>query len=188
MAGWLKAIIIVACVIVGLVLLAAIVALLIFRSLKNMGKYVELNNTPLEPEETVSGAGEKKAIIIYQPSFNGGTTDVVCALKEELADYTVTVNYPSDKLDYNLEDYDLIIFGSAIYASEPSECLIEYIQSQSFSGKTVFVFTTGIKLSELDGLEKVKNSVGGVNNVFGTKAKKEDLQVFQKNLQNVLDK
>jgi flavodoxin len=179
MAGWLKAIIIVACVIVGLLLIAGIIVLLFFRSLKNMGKYVEANNTPREPNEQVSGSGDKKALIIYQPSQNDGTGDVVNALKEVLTGYTVTTNYPSEQLDYDLNNYDLIVFGSAIYAGEPSECLIEYIQSQKFEGKDVFVFTTGMRLAELEGLDKVKNSVGGINNVFGLKAQKTDLDKFK---------
>ncbi len=172
MAGWLKALIITLSVVVGIALILALVIYLIFRAMRNMGKIVEFNNTPLEPDEQVIGDGEKKAIIIYQPSKNGGTTDIVGAIKEVLADYTVTVNYPSEKLEYNLNDYDLIVFGSAIYALHPSECMIEYAQSQKLENKDVFVFVTGLHPEEKEGLEELKNAVGGINNVFGIKVQK----------------
>lgn len=188
MAGWLKAIIIIACVIVGLALIAGIIILLLLRSLKNMAKYVEFNNTPVDPEEVTVGNGDKKAIIIYQSSKNGGTDAVANTLAEQLKGYTVTLNHPSDKLEYNLNDYDLIIFGTAIYANEPSECLVEYIQSNSFSDKTVIVFATGIRLNEMEAVDKVKNCIGGINDVYAIKAQKTELDKFKNYLKKCIDK
>lgn len=110
---------------------------------------VRRNNRVRTPEEQVFGSGERGALLLYQPSNHGSNAPLAQALAEAVAEagYTVTVNYPTEQLPYNPEDYDLLIFGAAVYMGQVAEPLKKYLATHPFGGKQVIFFVTG-RLSE----------------------------------------
>ena len=98
-------------------LLAGLAVLLLYRVLNQRDQVHK-------PHETIYGVGFKRALLIYQPSNRGGNRLAAQILAEALAQagYTVTVNHPSRRLEYDPMGYDLLIFGGAAYgrAGPPS--------------------------------------------------------------------
>ena len=89
-------------------LLAGLIVLLLYRVLNQRDQVHK-------PHETIYGVGFKRALLIYQPSNRGGNRLAAQTLAEALAQagYTVTVNHPSRRLEYDPKGYDLLIFGGA---------------------------------------------------------------------------
>lgn len=121
------------------------------------------------PDEKTVGAGERKALLLYQPSNGRHNLPLVKALAEQVAarGYTVTVNYPSEQLTYDPAQYDLLIFGSAVYMGETSKALRNYVQAHPVTGKQVLLFVTGMseKAPELEALKLLlpdENLVSGI--------------------------
>lgn len=114
------------------------------------------------------------ALLIYQPSKHDTTKNIAYAVADEFKTngYNVTVNYPSDKLSYDLEKYDVIIFGTPIYAGKPSKVLCDYIKKNQFSGKSVFIFATGASPDVITEIEEVEGLLQEGNDVFKIKVAK----------------
>ena len=127
------------------------------------------------PEERTFGAGERGALLLYQPSNHGSNAPLTQALAEEVAalGYTVTVNYPSEQLPYNPEDYDLLIFGTNVYMGEVADPLKKYIAAHPFAGKRVLLYVTG-QLTEHAELDALAALVPPGNEVAGVKLRAQE--------------
>lgn len=80
-----------------------------------------------------------KSLIIYSSTYKGNTKRIAEVLGEPInADL---VNLKSFK-DINIQDYDLIGFGSGVYKESISAQLFNYIETLNLRGKSVFVFST----------------------------------------------
>ena len=79
----------------------------------------------------------KKALIVYQNGRSSYNKDVAENIASGLSDkgYYVTTNQPGDYLKKNLSEYDLVIFGSPVYAAQISSVLQEYAKSVDNFGK-----------------------------------------------------
>lgn len=128
---------------------------------------VKALNIVHKPDELKIGKGKKSAIIIYQKSKHDSMTKMANVIADCLAknDYTVTINYPSDEVNYVLKEYDLIVFGSCVYIGRPSPVLSNYIMKNRFRDKKVLIYTVGLHkndnndLNELKVLLDVKNEI-----------------------------
>lgn len=135
-----------------------------------------------EPNELKIGNGKKSAIIIYQPSKHNAAYNITMAIANALADndYSVVINHPSDKLLYDLTQYDLIAFGSVVYAGKFSSVLYNYIMSNRFKNKKVLAYTVGYKINDKTDLNELKVLLDDMNDVYTIKVKKgQELKIKQ---------
>ena len=92
--------------------------------------------------------------------------------------YTVTINYPSDELKYDLDKYDTIVFGSPVFAGKVSPVLEEYIERNSIENKKVIVYTTGKFSNKKDELGKLESCISSNNEIYGEKYTKKTEESF----------
>lgn len=122
------------------------------------------------PDEKIVGSGEKRALLLYQPSNGKHNLPLAKALAELLAQrgYTVTVNYPSEQLTYDPAQYDLLVYGSPVYMGETSKALRNYIQAHPVTEKQVLLFVTGMSEKGPE-LEALKLLLPDENRIYGVK-------------------
>jgi menaquinone-dependent protoporphyrinogen IX oxidase len=131
-------------------------------------------------EEKMSAQGElvKKALIIYQPG--GISSNIAHQIAKGINDggYEVTLNYPGEKLRYDISEYSIIVFGTPVYAGQPSKALTDYMSSvKDFSSSKVMLYSVGMieNKVELDVMEKNLNGKKANEKVkFLTGSKKEN--------------
>ncbi len=122
------------------------------------------------PDEKIVGDGTRKALLLYQPSNGGHNVPLADALARQVAEqgYTVTVNHPSERVTYDLEGYDLLLFGTPSYLGETSKALRSYIKAHPVWGKRILLFVTGT-LSDAPELEALKGLFPPENEVYSIK-------------------
>lgn len=133
------------------------------------------------PNETLlKGEDHKQALIIYQPSKHDGTKQVTDTLAKQLNKhgYTVTINYPSNKLTYNPNDYDIIAYGSPVYVSNVSDVLKDYITSLSLNNKHIFIYAVGLLENETLELDTMISWVNESNTIASIKISKSNTKDF----------
>jgi flavodoxin len=80
-----------------------------------------------------------KTLIIYKSIHHGNTKKIAEVMAEELGADLVELDQVGN---YNLEDYDLIGFGSGIYAWRHHKALLKFVDELSNMSKNAFVFST----------------------------------------------
>ena len=127
----------------------------------------------------------RKALIVYQPSLSDAASRIAHQIAKGLNDggYEVTLNYPGKHLSLDISSYQIVVFGSAVYCSQPSKALIDYIAHTRTSGikdytsKKIILYSTGgvpSDTSELDVMRKTLNEVKPYQTIkFNTKKGKE---------------
>ena len=140
----------------------------------------DLFNIEHDPDEVIIGSGQKQALVIYEPSKHDTTKDMTMILAETLVDegFTVTINFPSSKLTYSWEDYDIIAFGSPVYVGEVSPVLKDYVESNPIQGKNILIYVTGMEPADTKELSKMTSWVNADNSIVSIKIAKEDKEVF----------
>lgn len=140
------------------------------------------------PNEVKLGSGEKTAIIIYQPTKHNTAYNITMAIANTLVKngYTVTINYPSNDINYNLSQYDLIIFGSSVYVGKPSPVLGNYILRNKFRGKKVLIYTVGSLINDDSDLKELKVLLDGVNDVKAIKVKKGQENIIEQFVEKII--
>lgn len=142
-------------------------------------------NHDLNDYESIVGNGSLKCLILYTPS---NKNDVISAnsprtmMKQldsvinylKTHDYTITINYPTLKHDYCLDDYDLIIFGSCVYAGQTSKSLNSFIESHNIENKDIIVFTGGGLDNEQTELESLVLKLNKNNRIKTSKITKNN--------------
>ena len=123
------------------------------------------------PDEKRFGSGEKRALILYQPSNGRHNVPQVEELARSLAGegYAVTVNHPSDQVEYDPVDFDLLVFGTPVYMGETAKPLHKYLEDHRFSGKRVILFINGLSTDNTADLEALKLRVADGNRIDGVK-------------------
>lgn len=144
------------------------------------------NEKPKEPDERVfrakgvSGTSQN-ALLIYHPSKHNTTGHVAEIVADELNShgYDVTVNHPSDKLDYDLNDYDILVFGSPAYLGSASQALLDYLKSHPFYNKKVLIFVTGITPDDVREVRQINECLKKKNDIRGIKVSKNSEQTIR---------
>ena len=139
-------------------------------------------------DEKIVGEGAKKALIIYQPSKNNVATNLTKVIADCLAQYgyTVTINYPSDELNYILSEYDLLIFGSAVYIGRFSPILGSYMLKNRFKNKKVIVYTVAPNVNDVTDLNDLKVLVDSLNEVRAIKIYKDQDERLKKFVKEII--
>jgi menaquinone-dependent protoporphyrinogen IX oxidase len=103
----------------------------------------------------------RNALIIYQPGRSEFGTTIATNLAKGLNEsgYEVTINYPGDFLSENLEEYEIVAFGTTVYNGEFSPVLGDYISAiKNIDNSKILIYSTGMmtdNTSELDELSKL---------------------------------
>lgn len=113
----------------------------------------------------------KKALLLYQDSRHGTFGKMAEAAAKKISEegYLVVVNHPSDKLEYDPMEYDLLVFGSPAYLGQMSGLLAEFIKNNPFTHKTVFIFSAGITPEDRREMERISDIVPKRNHVVSAK-------------------
>ncbi|MDQ0359842.1 flavodoxin family protein [Breznakia pachnodae] len=133
-------------------------------------------------DEVILKGGDKQALIIYQPSKHDTAKNLSMALGEELQDqgYTVTINFPSEDLTYDIDDYDIIAYGSPVYASNVSPVLEDYITSLNMKDKKVIVYAVGMLTDETVELDNMISWISKDNAISAIKISKGEEDIASK--------
>lgn len=137
-------------------------------------------NKEYKMDETVLGSGEKRALLIYEPSKHGLAEEVSMSVAQIMEDdgYTVTVNLPSKELSYNWEEYDVIAFGSPTYMGKVSPVLKEYVQSKPIENKKIFIYAIGSMVDDNKELKEMSTWISENNNIAKMKCKADEKETF----------
>ncbi len=154
-----------------------VAVLLLIIILLYLKSFLFLNNKSNSPEEVIlPGSKKKKALIIYQLSKHNTSKNAAMVISQELnkLGYSVTMNHPSNNLTYNLEDYELLVFGSAAYMGSPSKALLDYIKDNLFLHKKVLIYVTGLVPDDQRELEEIKEIIPKGNEIASIKISKNE--------------
>lgn len=137
--------------------------------------------------ETVIGSGEKKALLIYEPSKSDVAKEVSMSVAQTMKDagYTVTINYPSKELTYDWKEYDVIALGSPVYFGTVSPALKKYVQRNPVENKKIFIYAVGMADDPKELIE-MSSWISKNNNIVKTKCIAEDRETFIKSVEKTL--
>ncbi|RMD04155.1 flavodoxin [Clostridium autoethanogenum] len=166
---------------VVLILLVVIIVgtILFFKWVVNANSIVHKS----DERKLLLSSSSKKALVIYQPSRTKLTSTMASSIAETLqkSGYEVTINYPSQELNYDISKYDVLVFGTPIYVGKYSTVLESYMKAiKDFSNKRVMIFSTGgdnkvtKEIDPLVQLAKGADKVEGIKLLKGQTTKAAD--------------
>lgn len=95
---------------------------------------------------TLSGPDpSRRALVVYQPGLSARPREVALGLARGLNDagFSVTVNRPGKHLPTDLSSYQVVAFGSPVYAGQASPALKRYVKSVTAHGGALVLFAVG---------------------------------------------
>jgi flavorubredoxin len=107
----------------------------------------------------------RKTFVVYQPSISDISSRMAHWIAKGLNDggYEVTLNNPGKHLPVDISTYQLVVFGSAAYYSQPSKALIEYMASiKDYSSVKVVLYSTGIVPNNGDEYNVMEKALNGL--------------------------
>lgn len=126
-------------ILVGVIILAVVVFAVVLSSVNaSKGNHEEVLNSPQ--------SAAKKALIVYQPSLSSLTGDMAHQIAKGLYDngFTVTLNNPGGHMPSDLSTYDVVVFGSPVYAGKVSKALTDYMAKiTAYPSGRIVLFSTG---------------------------------------------
>lgn len=156
-------------IIIGIIFLLFMIAMIFFVS------FAMLNKKELKPKELILESKKgKKALILYQKSRHNTATEITMSFAKELNNngYSVTINHPSKKINYNIEDFDILAFGSAVYMGTISEPLVRYTEKISFKNKNVILYLVGMAPDVDVEIKKLRETISDAKSIDIIKVKK----------------
>ena len=170
--------------IVLVVLIVVALALVIFTSKANKIKH---KSNPINFKSKTDSTNN--ALLVYQPGRTSYAKDISMSIGENLSElgYDVLMNTAGDYLTNDLNNYDVIVFASPIYAGMHSEVIREYIQSiQKWGNGKVIFYCIGANSSteEFNGVKEIfeKNKLDGLYKIH---AKEDNEQIKKTLLQSI---
>jgi hypothetical protein len=154
-----------------------------------VGSVVMNLNKEHNSSETITGDGLARALIIVQPSSTSTTEDISHTMADILSEkgYKVTINYPSSKLSYNLEEYDVIAFGSAVYFGKVSSVLKKYATENNIENKKIILFASGISPEIRMELELMSTWVNKNNRIDAIKFNSNNREYIHKFIDSCIE-
>ncbi len=107
-----------------------------------------------------------KAVIIYCSTYKGNTKGIASVMAKRIDAELLDIK---DARGANLEEYNLIGFGSGVYREDISKQLYEFVSGLSLKGKDVFIFSTsgaGMKYYNNKLIKILRNMGGTVKGSF----------------------
>lgn len=172
-------------------ILIAIIFMIFLLGMLFFASYVILNKRELKSKEIIiKGNNKKNALILYQKSRHKTSTNITMQIVKFLNSkgYDVTVNHPSSNIKYNIDEFEIILLGSAVYMGMVSEPLIKYIESNSFANKKVIIYLVGLATEINTELEQLKSKINGASLVEGIKVKKGEEDKIVNIIETILSK
>lgn len=158
------------------ILLVSSLIFLVFVAVVCVFMLIGINTTKAikNPKEVVKGQGDKKALLLYQPSRHSTAKNITESIADTLVakGYQVTINFPSAKLNYNLDEFDFLGFGSPVYVGRYSEQLKLYLSNNKFKKKKVLVYAIGTRLDDTDEIDSMYDLIDSENEAFKIKVSK----------------
>ncbi len=139
-------------------------------------------NKEYKSEEIVLGEGEKTALLIYEPSKHDTAKEVSMSVAQIMVEhgYTVTMNYPSSKLSYDWEAFDVIALGSPIYVGKVSPVLKDYVERNPVENKKILLYSMGLlPVDNTTEIDEMNSWVSANNDIFKTKCKTDEREPFE---------
>lgn len=141
--------------VIVIVILAAIITILVFKS--GLDKARPSKETILKSEKST----KKEALVIYQNCRSEFPKEVAESFSAGLNNkgFTVTINTAGDFLPKDVSKYDVVILGGAVIAGNLGNPLKEYAKSiENFGNSKIILFSTGGQgdnIVEIDSLENL---------------------------------
>ncbi|HCW53883.1 MAG TPA: hypothetical protein DG753_09130 [Clostridium sp.] len=115
------------------------------------------------PIKLGNGSSNKNAIIVYQKGRSSYADKVAQSIGDGLVKdgYNVVLNQPGDYLEKDLSKYDLILFGSPVYAAQTSSQIKKYADSiVNYGNGKVICYCVG-NVKDKDESKEFMNSFNG---------------------------
>jgi len=162
-------------IVIGVIFGILVLSMVIFVTLVSSANKPKGNHEQILKSKQQS---PQKALIVYQPSISGISSNMAHEIAKGLNDngYEVTLNNPGDHLTANISEYSIVVFGSPVYAGKTSDAMTNYISKiEDFSKSKFVLYSTGSipnELKELDVMEKLLNGASAYKKVkFNANAK-----------------
>lgn len=168
--------------IIGIVLLV-LFCLFVF-ALVVFSRIVAVNKKQLpSKEEVVEGTNGKKALILFQPSNHGTVDEMTKVVTKEFgqAGYTVISNYPTLEKTYEMKEFDVVAFGSAVYMGTTSVPINRFLENTSMEKVDVLIYVVGGEAETAPEIDVIKSKIKGAKSISAikvTKGQEERLASF----------
>lgn len=80
-----------------------------------------------------------KSLVIYSSAYKGNTEKIATVFAKKINADLFDIKHAND---INMDQYDLIGFGSGVYKESMAPQLLNYVESLNIEGKDVFAFST----------------------------------------------
>ena len=153
---------------ISIIVLILIALISLFLWLRNGVKALSKNYSS---NERVKGNSSKQALVLYQPSLHETSESFADTVIDTFLNlgYKVTANHIDQGSMYNINQYDIIAFGSPIYVGSISPKFEEYIKSQDIKWKKVILYSIGTIQKENYELDNLENMLKQQNIVYKIK-------------------
>lgn len=104
-----------------------------------------------------------KTLIVYCSDYKKNTEKIAKVFSEKIGSVLININDIKDEI--NINNYDLIGFGSGVYKESMSPKMYRLVENLNLKGKNVFVFSTnGVGLKYYNNsLIRLLNAKGAIN-------------------------
>lgn len=151
---------------------AVVIIVFVFFIFSCESKQKKLDIVYPSSEEKISGK-KRNALLLFQPfepleEENKKVKDFVLDFFKE-NDYNITINYPSEDINYNIKNFDVIIILAYEYRNNIGKPMLEYIKRSSFEEDNLLFITIGENKYNTKFLDRIKKETDSSNNIFVTK-------------------
>lgn len=83
-----------------------------------------------------------KTLILYYSGYKFNTEKISRIFKREIKADLINLKDKKNKIDFDIDDYDLIGFGSGVYKEDLARHIYKMVDQLDLKDKKVFVFST----------------------------------------------
>ena len=162
-------------IVLGVIFVAFLVVMLV---MKHMMKKLMEERAPNERRFPLEGG--KRALLLYQPTRHDTASRYAVQIAEGLngRGYDVTVNFAGESLPYDLNDYELLVFGTGAYMGMGAIPVRRYLRNHPFSRKQVVLFSVGSNLQSDPEIEQMKTEIPHGNILYRIKVSRNQEDVM----------
>lgn len=150
-------------VLLGLVCFVIVVSISGFMFIKVMFSEKDSIIKVIKPQNEMKG----KALVVFQPGGSSFPEDIAQKISEGLSSvgYEVMIDYPNQKTETDLSNFDFLVLGSPTYAGKFADALKDYIHRiKNLNKVKISVFSTGSGDSiEKQSVLKIKSELESIN-------------------------
>ena len=138
-------------------------------------------------KEYILEGGEKKALVLYEPSKHNKADKLNRLLAETLQKqgYEVTVNYLCRGGRYSLEEYEVISLGNHTYMGKISSSVGEYLKKKRPVRKKLIFFMTGMFPYREKEFKEIVEKVEEGNEIFCIKGMVNETEEIEEMIKGI---